>query len=243
MLIWVNNALEFKQFSIPFVPLPDVIKAITSSSSLLFARLIEPCCNLYLLGHPGDFSLWLFQLISALLHISEQNLISTPDEISLRPHKMAFMFPSLLETFPLIYPVYFSQSCIQPASVILWPVKTVPRLLKEPSTGNSRGHSHKWSQMPPAHSAWDMQLFSSEHHLRLNCTAHDLGPLWCLHDTPVALRFHTDSLVALQLGCPKENGNWVCQRNARPGTCFGCGWYERYWVCLNRFGWLHTGRN
>lgn len=27
---------------------------------------------------------------------------------------------------------------------------------------------------------------------------HDLGPLWCLHDTPVAVRFHTDSLVAFQ---------------------------------------------
>lgn len=45
-----------------------------------------------------------FNLISALLHMSEQNLISTSDEISLRPYKMAFVFPSLSETFHLIYP-------------------------------------------------------------------------------------------------------------------------------------------
>lgn len=146
-----------------------------------------------------------FDSILALLHMSEQNLISTPDEILLSPYKTAFTFPSLLEMFHLIYPktVYFSQSCIQPASVILWPTRTVSTLLKAPSTGNSRGHSHKWCQMPPVQTALDMQCFSSEHHLCPNHTAQDLGPLWCLHDIPVTLRFHTDSLEVFQLRCPK----------------------------------------
>lgn len=42
------------------VHLPDVIKAIAYSSSLLFARLIKPCCDLQLLDHPGNFSFPLF---------------------------------------------------------------------------------------------------------------------------------------------------------------------------------------
>lgn len=71
--------------------------------------------------------------------------------------------------------------------------------------------------------------FSSEHQPCLNCIALDLGPLWCMCDTPVALRINTDSLVAFQLKCPKQKGNWiaVCQSNVRPRALFGCVWYMR----------------
>lgn len=66
--------------------------AIISSSSLLLARLNKPCCDLPFPDHPETFLCNCFSFVSTLLYISEQNDISTPDEISSEPYKMAFTF-------------------------------------------------------------------------------------------------------------------------------------------------------
>lgn len=181
-----------------------------------------------------------FCLISALLKRSEQNFISTPDEISPGPYKMSFTSPSLLETFHLIYPM---TACFYSFIVILWP-RLHPHCLRHLLEVTAEDTATNETELLMPTLLRTRSPFSSEHQLCLNYIAQDLGPLWCLHDIPVTLRINTDSLVTFQLRCPTWKGNWiaVCQGNIRSRTLLvrvGC---MRYWICWNRVEWLHRAK-
>lgn len=145
---------------------------------------------------------------------------------------MAFTFPSLLETFHLIYPqtAYFSQSFTRLISELPFDwLRLCPRCLRHLLQVTAEDTATNGADLLMSALLGTCSPFSSEHQPCLNCIALDPGPLWCLWDTPVALRINTDSLVAFQLKCPRQKGNWiaVCQSNVRPRALFGCVWYMR----------------
>lgn len=120
---------------------------------------------------------------------------------------MAFTSPSLLETFHLIHPktAYFSQSCIQPISALPFDwLRLLPHRLRHLLQVTAEDTKTNGAELLMPTLLGTCSPFRSERQPCPNCTTLDLGPLWCLHDTPVALRINTDPLVAFQLRCPNK---------------------------------------
>jgi len=125
---------------------------------------------------------------------------------------MVFTFPPLLETFYLIYPstAYFSQSCIQPISVLPFDhLQLRPHCLRHllHATAEDTATNGAGLLMPALLGTCSPP--SSEHQPCPNCAALDLHPLCWLHNTPVAQRIDANPLIAFQ--------NWIAVHRARSG--------------------------